>query len=170
MHHFKDNILNTFSWMKMYEFWLTFHWSVFQSIKLLTFQHWFRLWLGTNQVTSHYLNQWCVYWCLYASLGLNELIEDSKMCYILNLISSDCLICCMKCIMNSLLVDHTICWLNGCHNYNATSMNAKSWTITNIKVLLDQYITLTISCWIVLDITIMTISFWYVAAEIYITN
>ena len=30
---------------------------------------------GANQATSHFLNQWwIVYWCIYASLGLNELI------------------------------------------------------------------------------------------------
>ena len=32
-------------------------------------------WLGANQATSHYLNQrWLFYWCIYASLGLNNLI------------------------------------------------------------------------------------------------
>ena len=30
---------------------------------------------GSDQATSHYLNQWwLVYWCIYASLGLNDLI------------------------------------------------------------------------------------------------
>ena len=33
---------NGFSWMKMYEFRLTFHWSLFLGVKLTTFQHWFR--------------------------------------------------------------------------------------------------------------------------------
>ena len=32
--------------------------------------------LGASQVTSHYLSQWwLVYWCIYASLGLNELMQ-----------------------------------------------------------------------------------------------
>ena len=31
------------SWMKMYEFCLTFHWSLFLTVKLTIFQHWFRL-------------------------------------------------------------------------------------------------------------------------------
>ena len=62
---------NAFSWMKMYKFYLTFHWSLFQ---LTTIQHWFRKWLGTGQATSHYLNQsWLVYWHIYVSLGLSEL-------------------------------------------------------------------------------------------------
>ena len=45
---------NTFSSMKMFIFCLRFHWSLFLTI----FQHWFRWWLGTNQVTIHHLNQW----------------------------------------------------------------------------------------------------------------
>ena len=65
---------NAFSWMKMYEFQLKFHWSILLRVQLTIFQHWFRLWLGTNQATSHYLNQWWLdYQCIYASLSLNEL-------------------------------------------------------------------------------------------------
>ena len=33
---------NGFSWMKMYGFWLTFHWSLFLGVQLTIFQHWFR--------------------------------------------------------------------------------------------------------------------------------
>ena len=67
---------NAFSWMKMYEFWLRFPRSLFPRFQLMIFQHWFRKWLGTDQVTSHYLNHWwLVYWRMYASLGLNELRE-----------------------------------------------------------------------------------------------
>ena len=65
---------NAFSWMKVYEFRLRFHWSLFLRVQLTIFQHWFRWWLGACQATSHYLNQWWLdYWCIYASLGLNEL-------------------------------------------------------------------------------------------------
>ena len=65
---------NAFSWMKMYEFRLRFHWSLFLRVQLSIFHHWFRWWLGAGQVRSHYLNQWwLVYWRTYASLGLNEL-------------------------------------------------------------------------------------------------
>ena len=67
--HFK-----CFSWIKMYEFRLRFHWSLFLRIQLNIFQHRFRWWLGADQATSHYLNQWWLfYWRIYASLGLNEL-------------------------------------------------------------------------------------------------
>ena len=49
---------NAFSWMKMYEFWIKFHWSLFLRFLLTIFQHWYRWWLGADQVTSLYLNQW----------------------------------------------------------------------------------------------------------------
>ena len=49
---------NTFSWMKMYELQLRFHWILFPRVQLTIFQHWFRWWLGADQATSHYLNQW----------------------------------------------------------------------------------------------------------------
>ena len=65
---------NPFSWMKMFEYRLKFHWNVFSEVQLTIFQRWFRYWLGAVQATSHYLNQWwLVYRRIYASLGLNEL-------------------------------------------------------------------------------------------------
>ena len=64
-----------FSWIKMHQFRLKFHWRLFLRVRLTTFQHWVRYWLGTDQVTSHYLtNYGIVYWRIYASLGLNELM------------------------------------------------------------------------------------------------
>ena len=63
-----------FSWMKMLEFRLNFHWSLFLRVPLTIFQHWFRSWLGAVQATSHYLNQWWLHYRrIYVSLGLNEL-------------------------------------------------------------------------------------------------
>ena len=62
------------SWMRMLEFLLKFNWSLFLSIQLTIFSHWFRLWLGADQTTSHYLNQWWLdNWCIYASLSRSEL-------------------------------------------------------------------------------------------------
>ena len=56
--HFADDIL-----MNMYEIRLLFHWNLFLRFELTVFQHWFRWWLGADQATSHYLNQWwLVYW------------------------------------------------------------------------------------------------------------
>ena len=49
---------NEFSWMKTFEFRLRFGWNLFLRFELTTFQHLFRWWLGADQVTSHYLNQW----------------------------------------------------------------------------------------------------------------
>ena len=65
---------NAISLMKMYDFLLRFHWSLFLRVQLTIFQHWFRQWLGASQTTSHCLNLWwLVYWCIYASLSCNEL-------------------------------------------------------------------------------------------------
>ena len=70
----QTTLSNAFSWMTMLEFRLTFHRSLFLGVQLTIFQHWFRRWLGANQATSHYLNQWWLdYRRIYASLGLNEL-------------------------------------------------------------------------------------------------
>ena len=67
---------STFSWMKMFEFRLKFHWNLFLRVQLTIFQHWFRYWLGAVQATSHYLNQWWLdYRRIYAPLGLNELTD-----------------------------------------------------------------------------------------------
>ena len=55
---------SAFSWMKMYELRLIFHWILFLRVSLTIFQH-----------SSHYLNQWwLLHWRIYASLGLNELM------------------------------------------------------------------------------------------------
>ena len=70
----QTTLSNVFSWMKMLEFRLKFYWCVFLRVQLTIFQHWFRWWLGADQATSYYLNQWWLdYLRIYASLGLNEL-------------------------------------------------------------------------------------------------
>ena len=38
---FQTTFSNTFSWIKTYEFWLKFQWSLFQRVQLTIFQHWF---------------------------------------------------------------------------------------------------------------------------------
>ena len=48
--------------MKIYEFPSIFHWSLFLRVQLRIFELWFRKWFGTDQATSHYLNQW---WLVY---------------------------------------------------------------------------------------------------------
>ena len=39
---FQTTFSNAFSWMKMYEFRLRFHWNLFLRFKFKIFQHWFR--------------------------------------------------------------------------------------------------------------------------------
>ena len=79
-HHFQTTFTNTFSWTKIYKFRSIFHWCLFPRVQLTIFQHWFRQWLGAGQAPSHYLKQWwLVYWCIYASLGLNELSKCHKI-------------------------------------------------------------------------------------------
>ena len=39
---FQTTIWNAFSWMKMYEFRLRFHWRLFPGVQLTISQHWFR--------------------------------------------------------------------------------------------------------------------------------
>ena len=96
--HFADDILST--WTKMFALRLTFHWRLFRRVHLTIFQHWFRKWLGVDQATSHYLNQWwLVYWRIYASLGLNELklhmkckfIKMPKLISVINLANIECM-------------------------------------------------------------------------------
>ena len=71
---FQTTFSNAFSWMKMYEFRLRFHWNFFPRVQITVFHHCFRQWLGVGQATGHYLKQWwLVDWRIYASLGLNEL-------------------------------------------------------------------------------------------------
>ena len=73
-YHFADDIFKCIFWMKVHEFRLRFYWILFLRSKFL-FQQWFRLWLGSDQATSHYLNQWLlVYWRIYVSISLRVLI------------------------------------------------------------------------------------------------
>ena len=51
---------NAFSWMKMFELSLIFHWRLLTRVQLTIYQHWFGLWLGAEKATSHYLNQRCL--------------------------------------------------------------------------------------------------------------
>ena len=39
---FQMTFSNAFSWMKIFKFWLRFHWSLFPRVQLTIFQHWFR--------------------------------------------------------------------------------------------------------------------------------
>ena len=87
---------NAFSWMKMLQLQLKFHWSLFPRVQLTIFQQWLRL--GAVQATSHYMNQWwSVHRRIYASLGLNEL-KQKKCNSIVNGLELK-----LFCIKNSLM-------------------------------------------------------------------
>ena len=67
-HHSNETLAHRFP--------LRFHRSLFQRVQLTIFQHWLKWWLGVGQATSHYLSQWwLVYWHIYESLGLSELMD-----------------------------------------------------------------------------------------------
>ena len=54
---FQTTISNIFSRMKTFDFQTKFVWNMFFEVLFTRNQHWFRWWLGTWQVPSHYLNQ-----------------------------------------------------------------------------------------------------------------
>ena len=60
---FPQTFSNAFSLMEMYAFSIkiSFQFVPKGPIKLTLFQYWFRQWLGPGQVTSHCLNQWCIW-------------------------------------------------------------------------------------------------------------
>ena len=81
---FQTTFSFTFSWIKMFEFRIRFHWNSFLRVKLAILQHWLIYWLGADQATSHYLNQWSlVYWRIYASLCLNELTHRGRVSHVI---------------------------------------------------------------------------------------
>ena len=56
-HHFPDHNFKCIFLMKMCEFQLKFHWSLFPRVQSTIFQYWFRQWLGAKYASIHYLNQ-----------------------------------------------------------------------------------------------------------------
>ena len=53
---FQTNFSNAFF---LIIFFLILNISLFLRVQLMIIQHWFRWWLGAEQATRHYLNQWC---------------------------------------------------------------------------------------------------------------
>ena len=74
--HFTDDTFKRIFINQIYEFRLKCHWSLLVRVQLTIFQHWFRQWLGIDQATIHYLNQWWLdYRRIYTSLSINELLR-----------------------------------------------------------------------------------------------
>ena len=71
---FLPTFWNAFSWIKMFEFRLTFHWILFLMVHLTISQYWFRYGsaLGRRQVIIA-TNDGLVYWLIYAFLYFNDL-------------------------------------------------------------------------------------------------
>ena len=80
-HHFPNDILKCIFLNE--SMWISIKISLKfgPMVQLTTFHRFFfRYWLGAGQVINHYLNQWwSVYWRIYASLGLNELILQHNL-------------------------------------------------------------------------------------------
>ena len=83
---FQMTFSNGFSLMKMYEFWLIFHWNMFLRIKLSALV---QMLACTEQVARHYLNQlWFIllmHMCITQPQWVNEIISATK-CYLKSLI------------------------------------------------------------------------------------
>ena len=86
---FQMTFSNAFSWMKMYELRLRFHWSLFLSVPL-TISH-----IDSDNGLAPtrwqaiiWTNDGIVYWCIYASLCLNELMLQMHLSPEINLFST----------------------------------------------------------------------------------
>ena len=106
--------------MEMFQFWLRL--SLFLRFHLKISQHWIRQWLGTDQVTSHYLNQWWLdYRRIYASLSLNEL--------------SCCCCICKSCYCFIFVKIRHICVTDVAFNWRSRhSLNACMYVYTHICI------------------------------------
>ena len=69
---FQATFSNSFSWMKMLESQLEFHWNLFHGVQLTIIQHWFRL-APIRRQAIIWANYGTAYGCIYASSRLNEL-------------------------------------------------------------------------------------------------
>ena len=66
--HLSCHFADALSWMKKYEFLLSFHRSLFLSVQLIICQRWFRWWLCIDQAYDD-----LIYLHIYAPLDLSEL-------------------------------------------------------------------------------------------------
>ena len=76
----QKTLSNAFSWMKMSEFRLRFHWNFFLLAQFTIFQHRFRWWLGAVQATSHYLNQWLVSLLMHICIPRPQWVNPLTLC------------------------------------------------------------------------------------------
>ena len=87
------NVMNAFSWMKMFQFLLNFHWSLLPVVQLTLFQHWIQImdWRRTGDMPSsepvmaqvadaymrHFasMNQWLIIRDKMAQMQMKQLYE-----------------------------------------------------------------------------------------------
>ena len=104
---------NAFSWMKMNEFYLWFHWSLFLRFELTIFRHWFRPWLGAGQLRLS---------CTNSSI-YNPIITHAKHYedVIMSAIASQ--------ITSLTVVYSTVYWDADQRNYQSSALLAFVWGI-----------------------------------------
>ena len=71
---FRMSFWNGFSWMKIYEFRLKFHWSLFLGVQLTIFQHWFR----TSDNGSALTRQQIIIWTNDVRLSMHICITQPQ--------------------------------------------------------------------------------------------
>ena len=75
---FQTTFSNGCSWMKIFEFWIQFDWSLFLRVQLIRTQHWFRIsdngLVLISQQAITWTNDGQSWWHIYASLGFYELM------------------------------------------------------------------------------------------------
>ena len=73
-HHFADDILDAYSWMKCFVFWSRFDWSLFLRAQLTITHIGLDDGLAANrQQAISWTNADPIHWCIYAPLGGDEL-------------------------------------------------------------------------------------------------
>ena len=151
---------NEFLWIKIFLFWFKLYSSLLLVVRLAIDQHWFRQWIGNEQVTNHYLNQtWpilltniCVirFQQLKLKLFISQEVADSGtnavpllldnsrvFSLLLDVPSSKCPIryVIMTCRhFTKYLGRFVICFLRLCYQLYAISINQNSVTCTNHRL------------------------------------
>ena len=115
---------NAFSWMKMHEFRLRFHWNLFPRVQLTKIPALVQMMAWRQSGDKPLSGQWwSVYWRIYASFGLNELSKIIKLQMINSLRPSE-VICRRWC--GSTLAQVMACYLMAPNHYLD-----RFWRITN---------------------------------------
>ena len=82
-HVTEDIFFRSFSWMKIVLFQFKYHRFSIPRVSFSISHLWFTSWHGTEQATSHYMNQWGpnIYWRIYTPPECGKLIIWGKVAY-----------------------------------------------------------------------------------------